>query len=180
MKVIKKMKKNRRKLYQILIVFLIVGLSIFINININLQKEQLLSFEFIFTYLGVFLGFSIAIYTFIISIIPSIKEEILKLDLKKNNVSLKMILVKLSSALNELKQGIILVLASFVIQVFVKLLLNYRVCNNTLDQVFPLVLPILNLSILFITIVVLIDLIKSMFGIGEISTILLINNNKNN
>jgi hypothetical protein len=157
----------------IIISLIIFGLSWIIIFCLKLKEIKILQEDFLFTYLGVFLGFALTIYTFGISMLESIKtaidnadEQIISENKKKKFFN------SILSGFNELKDNILFITFSFLSIVVLALLKNIKYPDKLqlfLDKIKPYhLLETIYLSIFLISILIIFDLLYSMFNISEI------------
>lgn len=167
-------RKNKRNFIKFLLTIIILILAIGLNNYLDLRNLILLDLEFLFTYLGVFIGFAITIYTYGISILNSIETQINSIR-KKNSSEIKKanFYKSIKSGFEELKNGIIILIYSFLFLIFSTIILEIQICYLTLNHIFPKISLNINLTILILSLVILRDLILSMFSISEISLYLL-------
>jgi len=166
--------KNKNKIKAVIIVLVVVVISWAIVNCVQLSEIKILQEDFLFTYLGVFLGFAITIYTFGISILDSIKssiesteDEILPPERKKKFFN------ALLSGFHELKSNILFITYSFLIVVVLVIIKNVKYPDNIQILLKKLdyycLLETIYLSIFILSILIIFDLLYSMFNLAEIA-----------
>lgn len=141
------MKKNKLSLLYIVLLF--IGLFViscvlvkYTNINIKSISDN----SFLFTYLGIFLGFALTIFTFIVSMVDKIKDAIEK-DESKTKAQKEIAQSNILSFYSEIKDDIFLIFYFFLIVTALSLFENVDI-------------PFVNISNFFITKIQLIIAIK--------------------
>jgi hypothetical protein len=166
--------KSRNKLKAIIIILGIVIISWTIVYCLKLTDVKILQEDFLFTYLGVFLGFALTIYTFGISMLETIKTAIENTDEEiLTKVKKKEFFNSIISGFNELKSNILFITFSFLIIVFLTLIKNikypdsFQILFDRIKLYYPL--ETIYLAVFLISILIIFDLLYSMFNIAEIS-----------
>lgn len=160
---------------KIIIAFVFVSLFIFSLILIKHTQINIALFvdnSFLFTYLGIFLGFAITIFTFIVSMIEKIRDRIEinphKTDEEKGKIEKDII-----NLYKEIKQNIMLIFYSFLTVILIALI-------GSIDLPFISISPKLGLTkhdifcaikleILFLSLYSIYDLTTSSFTVSNLT-----------
>lgn len=158
------------KIRKVSLIVFIIFISVFIasavlvkytKINVSKISDD----SFLFTYLGIFLGFALTIFTFIVSMVDKIKASIEKDD-KKTVDEKKETQNKIISFYSELKDDIYFIFYSFLIVIVISLFENVINIPNFIlskDQI----LIAIKLEIFLLSIYAIYDLCSSAFKISE-------------
>lgn len=166
--------KNKNKIKALIIILIILGFSWAIIYFLKLNNIKIIQEDFLFTYLGVFLGFALTIYTFGISMLESIKstiettdEEILTSSKKKE------FFTSILAGFYELKSDILFITYSFLIVVLLTLIKNLVLTERLKNILEGLnsyyLLESIYLAIFLLSLLIIFDLLYSMFNLAEIS-----------
>jgi hypothetical protein len=166
--------KAKRKLKSIIIIAFVFAFSWWVVTFLDLTKIKILEEIFLFTYLGVFLGFALTIYTFGISILENIKKPIIEADTKDIDEQKKGIFFNsIISGFNELKANIIFITYSFILVVILAILQNIQYPSSFTEVILFIthirVVQAIYFSIFILSVVIIVDLLLSMFNLAEIS-----------
>ena len=122
----------------------------------------------IISHYGIFIGFGLTIYTFIISVIESITDRV------KSKVSIERqqaVINSIFNSIGELKQDIIAIFVLFILHLMVDMIQSKEIFIHYLDVV--------QQGFFFYSITLLYDIAKVLFGFSEISMLLLKDRKKN-
>lgn len=95
-------------------------ISIILIKHTNINIDTFVDNSFLFTYLGIFLGFAITIFTFIVSMIEKVRERI-ENDSSKTEAEKKVVENDIIHLYREIKQNIMLIFYSFLIIIIITL-----------------------------------------------------------
>jgi len=151
---------------------LIIYSIIFLGISYAIVKYDLVSYdyfiktEFLFTFLGVFIGFALTLYTYVISMFEKM-EDIVRFKYENNPDELKRRLTELPNLHNEIKDNIKFLLYVLIIVVLLsigdKLILEL---NEVFNEALNISKSIL-LTIFILSVIALKDLIDTSFAISD-------------
>lgn len=167
------MKLNKKDRWYIsAIILIVVYLLSFFIINQGFVTEiRIIEIDFLLTYLGLFIGFAITIYTFGISILENIKNSIIESEQITEDKRQKF----LNSILNgfvELKQDILVITISFIVVIVLSFVSKLFICIGdlklTIYEFYSSIIDPVYLSIFIISIITLLDLLFSLFNVSEI------------
>ncbi|GBD86691.1 hypothetical protein BMS3Abin03_00612 [bacterium BMS3Abin03] len=164
------MKKNKLSTVYILIIFIVLFISScllikYTNINIKVISDN----PFLFTYLGIFLGFALTIFTFIVSMVDKIKEAI-ENDRSKTREQKEDTESNILSFYSEIKDDIFLIFYFFVIVTILSLFENIDIPLIKLDQFFlskTQLIDSIKLGMFILSLYAIYDLTSSAFKISE-------------
>lgn len=108
--------KLKITLFFVLLFMLSLILIKFTKINVGTFVDN----SFLFTYLGIFLGFAITIFTFIVSMIEKVRERI-EIDPNKTEAEKKIVEDDIIHLYKEIKQNIMLIFYSFLLVIIITL-----------------------------------------------------------
>lgn len=150
-----------RKIVKPLFTFsLCVGVSIVLFHYLGM--DAIFSDESIISHYGIFLGFGLTIYTFIISILDSITDRI---DKQISDSRRDLVKGDIFNAVQHLKENVIAIFIIFVFHLIVDLAQSKEICQKQLD--------ILQQAIFIYSIFILYDIASVLFGMSDISITLL-------
>jgi len=158
---------------------LVILLASFYSVNnYDISNIKIVDNEFILTYLGIFLGFAITIYTFGVSMLDSIRSNI---DLKDDitTVQKARFFKKLLKGFKELKQDIWLMFICFLIVIIFSIgkqieALSFLKEIEITDTFSFKIDKGINLSIFILSLWATYDLMKALFNVSEIQFELII------
>lgn len=158
---------------------LVILLASFYSVNnYDISNIKIVDNEFILTYLGIFLGFAITIYTFGVSMLDSIRSNI---DLKDDITTAQKarFFKKLLKGFKELKQDIWLMFICFLIVIIFSIgkqieALGFLKEIEITDTFSFKIDKGINLSIFILSLWATYDLMKALFNVSEIQFELII------
>lgn len=146
-------------LFCLIISFLVIRFDL-------VSYDYFIKTEFLFTFLGVFIGFALTLYTYITSMFEKL-QDILKVKYKDNPIELKARLSELPNLHNEIKDNIMYLFYVLIIVVVLsvgdKLILKLNVFWCEFQYVPNSIL----LTIFLLSIIALKDLIVTSFAISD-------------
>lgn len=156
-----------KRIVKLLIYFvLILGLSFWIVKSDLISYGYFIKTEFLFTFLGVFIGFALTLYTYITSQFDKMKENLTE-KLKNSPEILEDRLKLLPDLHAEIKDDILLLIYSLIIVVAIsigdKVLIEL---NDLWNEVVNLSNSIL-LAVFILSVFALWDLVKTSFAISD-------------
>lgn len=164
------MQKNK-KIYRIIINLILFAVLLVIS-NVlerftNISNFELFDATSLFTYFGVLIGFAITIYTFGLSMIDGIKENIAKNKLISEPVK-KELFDKLISGFNQIKEDIWVIFYAIIVVVCFAILKNIP-CPFNLDVIKIKVPESVNLALFLYATICMYDIMKTLFNLSEIN-----------
>ena len=154
------MKKSRKILIPLSTIMICIGASFLLF--------DLLDFELVFTddniisHYGIFVGFGLTIYTFIISILDSITERV---DNVISNERRELVKGDIFSSIQNLKENVRAIFFIFVLHLILDLLQS--------KSILPHIFDILQQGLFFYSIILLYDISRVLFGISDVSIMLI-------
>lgn len=166
------MKKNKTSQLLIIILFSIgFILSVVLVKHVNINTNQIADNSFLFTFLGIFLGFALTIFTFIVSMVDKIKDAI-QSDKSKNDEQKENSQNNIISFYSEIKDDIFLIFYFFVIVIFISLFENVNIpyisFNGLWISKVQFIISI-KLEIFLFSLYAIYDLTSSAFKISEVT-----------
>jgi hypothetical protein len=163
--------KKKNKYIRILIPIIItVIVTIISNVIIKYSDIELLSIfkpVALFTYFGVLIGFSLTIYTFGLSMISDIKNNISTLK-NKTKEEKQLMFNGLRSGFSQIKQNIWLIFWAILIVILMAVLRN--IINPFGWNIEEYQIPdTINLSLFFLSTISMYDIMKTLFNLSEIN-----------
>jgi len=163
----KKQKKINRKLLALLLIIVISLISNWIVRNSSISTFSMFNFVNLFTYFGVLIGFSLTIYTFGLSMVTDIKNNIEKLD-KLSKDDKENILERLLSGFSEIKEDIWLIFYSIIGVIFFGV--AKEIVNPFGWEVEKYMIPeTINITLFMTTTIAMFDIMKTLFNLSEIN-----------
>jgi hypothetical protein len=161
------MKKMFRNIVTIVIIAAIILLSNWFVMNTSIATLTIFSFNNLFTYFGVLIGFSLTIYTFGLSMITDIKNNIEKLSDKTEEEKSAMI-SSLISGFAEIKQDIWLIFIAIIGIIYFGIA---KEITNPFDwNVEQYKIPeTINISFFIISTISMFDIMRTLFNLSEIN-----------
>lgn len=152
----------------ICIILVTLSLSYYIVLNDVVSYQYFIETNFLFTFLGVFIGFALTLYTYLTSMFENMKK-IIKTKHSDDTKTRDNKLELLPLLHIEIKEDIIFLIYSLVLVVVVavlnKPLMSIDLCRFDID-----ISNLINasmLSVFFLSILALIDLVRTSFTISD-------------
>ncbi|QDK80888.1 hypothetical protein EXU85_20635 [Spirosoma sp. KCTC 42546] len=149
-------------------------ISYFLIKETSINKTKIVEGEFLFTLLGVLLGFAFTLLTFIISMLDKIKEQVAK-DVNKTKVAKDNIMKRIGFLHSELRQDIYFIFITFIIVgvsiIAEKINFPFSEFINSLGTTKIEILNILKFSIFLLNLYVIYDLLEVTFSVSETTSI---------
>ncbi|MBK7106646.1 MAG: hypothetical protein IPH62_15335 [Ignavibacteriae bacterium] len=164
------MKKNKLSPVYIILLFIwlfFISCALVKHTNINIKSIS--DNSFLFTYLGIFLGFALTIFTFIVSMVDKIKDAIEK-DESKTKEQKNIAQINILSFYSEIKDDIFLIFYFFIIVTALSLFENVDIpfinTSNFFLSKIQLIVAI-KLELFILSLYAIYDLTSSAFKISE-------------
>lgn len=156
-----------RIIIPIIIAVAVTIVSSFIIKNSDIELLSIFKPVSLFTYFGVLIGFSLTIYTFSLSMVSDIKNNISTLKDKTEDEK-KLMFKGLRSGFSQIKQNIWLIFWAILLVIFMAVLRN--VTNPFGWNIEEYQIPdTINLSLFFLSTMSMYDIMKTMFNLSEIN-----------
>lgn len=154
----------------ILLILIFLSISYYVVLNNVVSYEDFTKTDFLFTFLGVFIGFALTLYTYLTSMFENMKK-IIRTKYVNDVITRDSKLDLLPKLHNEIKDNIVFLIYVLVIVVLIAVLDKsimkiefYNCCLNIkmIDVKNSILLTIFSLSIL-----ALVDLVRTSFTISD-------------
>ena len=161
------MKKARRYIIPLIIVFLAMVFSYFLVHYTEVELLTIFDTFSLFTYFGVLIGFAITIYTFGLSMIGDIKKHIDDIE-KLTDDDKRQMFTKLRHGFSQIKQNIWLIFVGIVLVIIFSILKDIE--NPFGWKVEKYQIPeVVNLTLFILSTIAMYDIMKTMFNLSEIN-----------
>lgn len=163
----KRQNKTKRILIQIFIIIVVLAASNWLILHTTIENYTIFHSVSLFTYFGVLIGFSLTIYTFGLSMISDIKNNIDKLQRLSDNDK-KEIFNGLRSGFHQIKQDIWLIFWSIILVILVSVVKEIGFTFSIKIGMYQIPETI-NISLFFLSTIAMYDIMKTLFNLSEIN-----------
>lgn len=161
------MKKIKRYIVPIIVVFTTFVSSYFLIQNSEIELLTIFDTISLFTYFGVLIGFAITIYTFGLSMIAEIKKNIDKIN-GLTESDKKTMFRNLRNGFRQIKQDIWLIFIGIILVIIFSVLKD--ITNPFGWKIEKYQIPeTVNLSLFILSTIAMYDIMKTMFNLSEIN-----------
>lgn len=161
------MKKIKRYIIPIIVVFTTFVSSYFLIQNSEIELLTIFDTLSLFTYFGVLIGFAITIYTFGLSMIAEIKKNIDKIN-GLTESDKKTMFRNLRNGFRQIKQDIWLIFIGIILVIIFSVLKD--ITNPFGWKIEKYQIPeTVNLSLFILSTIAMYDIMKTMFNLSEIN-----------
>lgn len=158
---------NKAKKYLVPIILISISFYISFLVYSDYKIGKIIDDSDLITHYGLFIGFGLTIYTFVISVLDNIVSRIDNNSKVKNKEG---IIKNVFSGVKHLKEDVFVIFLIFIIQILLMLI------ENALCQ-FALTVIIIKHALFIYSLIILFDVCRVLFGISEVSLTLLNNRN---
>ncbi|MBN2603384.1 MAG: hypothetical protein JXA91_04550 [Candidatus Thermoplasmatota archaeon] len=162
------MKKDHLK--PVLILCTPIVLSVLVSIFFDLKNISIIKIDFLIQFLGILLGFIFTILAFIYSMTESIKNQLVNNDNISDEAKTKQFEL-IDNLHDELKDGTKFVFILFCLSIFFCFLENINLPIITIGKTKTILLFVVKLSILFLSLYSIYDIMEIMFKISKVTAV---------
>ena len=169
---------DKKRATSLLGILFVLVVSLYVVNNYDVSNIKIVDNEFILTYLGIFLGFAITIYTFGVSMLENIKININQKEDLDPKTKAKFFR-KLLNGFKELKIDIWLIFYCFLAVVIFSIskfipVISFLESVEIIDGYPFKIRESINLTIFILSLWAIFDLMKALFSVSEITFQLII------